>query len=269
MITRRIPRTGEEVPVIGLGTWQTFDVAGRAAIHDVSKVLDAFASAGGRVVDTSPMYGRSEQVLGEARSMLHRDELFLATKVWTSGRTAGEEQMRRSMRLIGADRLDLIQVHNLLDVHTHLETLNRWKAEGLVRYVGITHYVPSALMEMEKIVRSGAVDFVQIPYSAAVRDAERTFFDTAAECQVAVLVNRPFEEGEIFRAVRNKPLPEWAAEIACVTWAELFLKFIVAHPAVTSVLPATKDLSHLAANLRAGEHPLPDLELRRRIAALV
>lgn len=269
MITRRIPRTGEELPVIGLGTWQTFDVSGRAAIHHVSRVLDAFASAGGRVADTSPMYGRSEQVLGEARTMLRCEELFLATKVWTSGRKAGEEQMLRSMRLIGVERLDLIQVHNLVDVHTHLKTLQRWKAEGLVRYAGVTHYLPSALPEIEKIMRSGAVDFVQIPFSAAVRDAERSFLDTAAECQVAVLVNRPFEEGAIFRAVRKQPLPEWAAVVGCVAWSELFLKFIVAHPSVTCVLPATTDLSHLASNLRAGEPPLPDRELRRRIAALV
>ena len=271
MLTRRIPITGEAIPVIGLGTWQTFDVgASEAERAPRLEVLRAFLAAGGRVIDSSPMYGRAETVTGDLLARLPgAPRPFFATKVWTRGKRAGEEQVRESIRRLRADPLDLLQVHNLLDWETHLPTLRDLKARGKVRYVGVTHYSRSAFAEVEKLLRSEQLDFVQLPYSVASRDVERRLLPAAAEAGTAVLVMRPFEEGELFRAVKGRPLPEWTKEIGATSWSQVFLKFIVSHPAVTAVLPATSNPKHLAENVLAGFGPLPDEALRRRMAAEV
>jgi diketogulonate reductase-like aldo/keto reductase len=259
MHNRAIPSTGEEVPVIGLGTWQTFDVSERER-PPLGAVLDRFAAAGGTLIDSSPMYGRAEETVGALRG--HVPRAFLATKVWTRGREHGIEQMRRSMALMRTDRIDLMQIHNLLDWRTHLETLRRWKGEGLVRYTGITHYTRSAFGDLESIMRSEPIDFVQLPLSVGVPEAEERLLPLAEERGIAVLVNRPFEEGTLFRDLRRKPLPEWAD---AASWGELFLRWIVSHPAVTCVIPATRNPEHMAENLRAGEGRLWSMEERREV----
>jgi diketogulonate reductase-like aldo/keto reductase len=267
MIERAIPRGNERLPVIGLGTWQTFDVSGAAALEPLGQVLQKFADLGGRVIDSSPMYGRSETVVGAlgARLGLH-DRLFFATKVWTRGREDGIRQMETSMRQMQVRRLDLMQVHNLLDVDTHLRTLADWKEQGRIRYIGITHYQVSAFDALERYLSRDDIDFVQFNYSLAVRDAERRLLPFAAERKVAVLINRPFESGAMFTRVRGKPLPAWAAEIDCTTWGQVFLKYIVSNPAVTAAIPATSNPRHLEDNLLGGVGRLPDSELRLRMA---
>ncbi len=268
MLLRPIPRTGEKIPAVGLGTWQTFDVGGSEGERGpLAEVLRLFFAAGGRVIDSSPMYGRAESVVGDLlRRVRPASAPFLATKVWTRGRSAGEEQMRESMRRMGTETMDLMQIHNLLDWETHLPTLRAWKDAGRLRYVGITHYALGAFDEMERILRKEKLDFVQLPYSVEVREAERRLLPAAAETGTAVLVMRPFEKGALFRAVRGRPLPAWAAEIDCRSWAEVFLKFILSHPAVTCAIPATSKPHHLAENVRAGTGRLPDEALRRRMA---
>jgi diketogulonate reductase-like aldo/keto reductase len=266
MLTRPIPRTGETLPVIGLGTWQTFDVGdGRAPL---AEVISAFLDAGGRVIDSSPMYGRAETVVGDLLRAAGRvKEPFLATKVWTSGGARGQTQMQDSIRKLG--RVDLMQIHNLLDWKTHLPTMRAWKELGTFRYLGITHYGLGSFDEMEQILRKEKLDFIQLPYSVATRAAEKRLLPAAAETQTAVLVMRPFEEGELFARVKGKPVPDWAAEAGAASWAQLFLKFIVSHPAVTCVIPATDKKSHLLDNLAAGRGALPDDKLREKIARLV
>ena len=269
-ILRAIPSSKETVPVIGLGTWQTFDVGAGVARAPLRQVLQRFVELGGRIVDSSPMYGRAESVVGELAAELGlRDKLFIATKVWTSGRDAGSAQMNESMRRLRTPRLDLMQVHNLVDSRTHLRTLAEWKRAGRVRYVGVTHYTASAYGELEQVLQSEPLDFVQLNYSVVEREAERRLLPLAVDRGLAVLVNRPFAEGALFRRVRGQTLPPWAAEAGCRTWAQLFLKWIVAHPAVTCVIPATSRPEHLEDNMQAGTGPLPDAALRDRIAALV
>jgi aryl-alcohol dehydrogenase-like predicted oxidoreductase len=267
MLTRIIPRTGEELPVVGLGTWQTFDVgpeeSDRAPLREV---LRRFFAAGGRVIDSSPMYGRAEEVVGDLIAELTPiPGPFLATKVWTRGREAGEAQMTESLRRLRQTQVDLMQVHNLVDVRAHLPTLNAWKEAGRIRHVGITHYATSAFDELEQLLATEPLDFVQLPYSLASREAEQRLLPAAAAHGAAVLVMRPFEEGELFRAVKGRALPDWAAEIGCTRWSQVFLKFILSHPAVTAVLPATSNPDHLAENVRAGTGRLPDARLRRRM----
>ncbi len=267
MLTRKIPGTGEALPVIGLGTWQTFDV-GRAESQRAPRleVLRAFLEAGGRVIDSSPMYGRAEQVTGDLLARLPgAPRPFLATKVWTRGKEAGERQIRESMRRLRADPLDLLQVHNLLDLETQLPTLRELKRLGRIRYLGITHYSLGAFDDLERLLRTEALDFVQLPYSAMTRTAEQRLLPTAADTGTAVLVMRPFEEGALFRAVKGRPLPDWAKELGATAWSQLFLKFILSHRAVTAVLPATSNPMHLAENVQAGFGPLPEGELRRRM----
>jgi diketogulonate reductase-like aldo/keto reductase len=272
LATRTIPRTGEVLPAIGLGTWQTFD-AGDAPDQrgPLRQVLNDFLTAGGRLVDSSPMYGRAEGVVGEllAQRPAEAGAPFLATKVWTSGRAAGEKQMRRSMKLLRADKLDLLQVHNLLDWRTHLETLRAWKKQGLVRYIGVTHYQLGAFFDLERIISKEGIDFVQLPYSIVMRDAEARLLPAAAAAGVAVLVMRPFEEGSLFTRVRGKPLPPWAADFDCASWAQFFLKFILAHPAVTCPIPATANPGHLADNLAAAQGRLPSVADRKRMIEYV
>jgi diketogulonate reductase-like aldo/keto reductase len=268
-----------------MGTWRTFDVGDgdRTALREVLRRL---FEAGGRVIDSSPMYGRAEQVVGELLPPSPRP--FLATKVWTSGRDEGIAQMRRSMKLMwpggagfardgrrpqaGADGgdgkpFDLMQIHNLVDWKTHAATLRDWKEAGTIRYWGITHYTTSAFEEMERIVKTEKPDFVQIPYSVGIREAEERLLPACAEAKVAVIVERPFEAGSLFRDVAKRPLPAWAADIDCASWAQIFLKFILGHPAITCPIPATSNPEHMADDVRAGFGRLPDQSFRRRIVA--
>ena len=271
MITRAIPGTGESLPVIGLGTWQSFDVGGDAAgLADARESLRLFAEAGGRTIDSSPMYGSSESVVGKLASDLGlQDTLFVATKVWSSGRNEGIEQMRTSASRLRRQRIDLMQIHNLVDWRTQLKTLRDWKAQGLIRYLGFTHYTVGAHRELAALIRSERPDFVQFNYSVITRDAERELLPVAAEHNTAVLINRPFEGGELFARVRNKPLPPWAGEIECASWAQFFLKFIVSHPAVTCAIPATREARHLLDNMGGGTGPLPDARRREAMAGYV
>ncbi|MFT3917022.1 MAG: aldo/keto reductase [Anaeromyxobacteraceae bacterium] len=270
MLTRKIPRSGEALPVIGLGTWQTFDVGGDAnARAPLAEVLETFLAAGGRVIDSSPMYGTSEEVVGDLLAAVKARHPFVATKIWTRGKAEGEAQLADSMKKLRVRTLDLGQVHNLLDWEHHLATLRDRKKAGLVRYVGITHYTSSAFADIEKLMRTEEVDFVQLPYSAAVRGAEARLLPAAADTGTAVLVNRPFEEGALFARVRGKPLPDWAEGLGCTSWSQVFLKFILAHPAVTCVIPATAKPRHLEENVEAGTGPLPDRALLKKIAAAV
>src|SRR5438270_6497386 len=271
MLRRPIPASGETIPVVGLGTWRVFDVGGSPSERGPLKdVLKSLVELGGRVVDSSPMYGAAESVVGDlAAELAITDKLFLATKVWTSGREAGVAQMEQSLKRLRAQRLDLIQIHNLLDWRTHLRTLREWKAAGRIRYLGVTHYTASAYDELERVLRAEPVDFVQLNYSLGERDAERRLLPLARERGIAVLVNRPFAEGGLFRRVRDQALPAWAADLGCASWAQLFLKWILAHPAVTCVIPATSRPEHLADNMKAGVGPLPDAAMRDRMAALV
>jgi diketogulonate reductase-like aldo/keto reductase len=269
MNMKPIPATGETLPVVGLGTWQTFDVgADQAARAPLAEVLQTFVRAGGRVVDSSPMYGSAESVLGAlADELALRGKLFMATKVWTRGRAAGLAQMQHSLARMRVERMDLMQVHNLVDVETHTRTMQELKASGKLRYLGITHYTASAHAEVARWLDTGQYDFLQINYSLAERDAERRVLPLAAEKEVAVIVNRPFAEGALFRRVKGKPLPPWAAELGIGSWAQYFLKWIVSQPAVTCAIPATANPRHLRDNVAAGSGPLPDAAQRRQMAA--
>jgi diketogulonate reductase-like aldo/keto reductase len=264
---RAIPSSGERIPAIGLGTWSTFDVdASPSARAPLEEVLARFAGRGGRVVDSSPMYGRSEEVAGALAAKLGLSgKLFLATKVWTRGREAGIRQMETSEKLLGSKVLDLLQVHNLLDVETHLATLRAWKEAGRVRYIGVTHYTASAYPEVERILLKEKLDFLQVNYSLAEREAEKRILPLAREKGVAVLVNRPFGGGEALKRVLGRPLPAWAAEFDCPSWPQFFLKWVLAHPAVTCAIPATSKRAHLDDDLDAAVGRLPDGTARRRM----
>jgi diketogulonate reductase-like aldo/keto reductase len=270
-LRRPIPRTGELLPAIGLGTWQTFDVArAESARAPLREVLREFVRLGGSVVDSSPMYGQSESVVGDLGAELGAHKrLFLATKVWTTGRDAGIRQMEQSFGRLRTQRMDLMQVHNLLDWRTHLVTLRRWKEQGKVRYIGVTHYTEGAYDELARVLESEELDFVQLNYSIAERDAERRLLPLAAEQRMAVLVNRPFAQAALFSKVRGKSLPPWAMEIGCASWAQFFLKFVISHPAVTCAIPATSKVQHLVDNMQAGMAPLPDAAMRERMARYV
>jgi diketogulonate reductase-like aldo/keto reductase len=271
MMARKIPSSGELLPVIGLGTWQTFDVGANAAERaPLEEVLREFAAMGGRLIDSSPMYGNSEEVVGDIAARLGlRPKLFIATKVWTSGKAAGIRQMEESMRKLRAKPIDLMQVHNLLDAEAHLETLRTWKRQGIVRYIGVTHYTEGAHEAVSRIIAAQPVDFIQINYSVGERGAEQRLLPLALERGVAVIANRPFAGGDVFRRVRSKPLPPWAAEIDCASWAQLLLKFVVSHPAITCAIPATAKVEHLRDNMKAGYGRMPDEKLRALIAAAV
>src|SRR5437773_6297550 len=267
-LARRVPKTGEAVPAVGLGTWQVFDVGSDAKEKEQAReALKVFVELGGRVIDSSPMYGSSESVTGELAAALGvRAKLFVATKVWTSGRQAGIRQMEDSMRKLRVERLDLMQVHNLVDAPTHLATLREWKSAGRVRYLGVTHYHAGAHADLEKIIRPGDLDFVQVNYSLAEPEADRRLLAVAADSRTAVVVNRPFAEGAMFRRVKDKPLPDWAKEIGCASWAQFFLKWILGNPAVTCAIPGTRNPKHVADNLGAASGPLPDEAMRRRMS---
>jgi diketogulonate reductase-like aldo/keto reductase len=267
LLQRAIPSSGEMLPVIGLGTWQAFDVGpGAAERQPLEEVLALFVKLGGRVVDTSPMYGRAEQVIGDiaAKLNLHRS-LFLATKVWTTGKEQGIASMEKSLAKLQTRRIDLMQVHNLVDARTHLATLRDWKEQDRTRYLGITHYSSSAYSEVAKLLRSEKLDFVQINYSLLEREAEKEILPLAQERGIAVIVNRPFGGGDLFARVRQKPLPEWASEFDCHSWAQFLLKWIIAHPAVACAIPATNKVRHLEDNMQGGCGRLPDAKLRQRM----
>lgn len=269
MLTRAIPSSAnaEQLPIIGMGTWNTFDVPPnadeRAPLIDVLKV---FYESGARVIDSSPMYGEAERTTGDLVHQLgKRADTFFATKVWTSGRDKGIAQIEQSMRLLRSTRLDLLQIHNLLDWRTHVNTLRKMKDDGTLRYIGITHYTVSAHDDLENVLRSQRFDFAQFNYSLATPQAEQRLLPFCREHGIAVLINRPFEEGALFTRVRGKKLPAYAAEFDCNSWAQFFLKYIVSHPAVTCVIPATSRATHMRDNVQAGFGRLPDEKLRRRM----
>ena len=271
MMTRPIPSTGELMPVIGLGTWRAFDVGSdETGWHPLRQVLQRFLDDGGRMLDTSPMYGRAEAVTGDLLAESGaRPRSFLATKVWTTGRERGIEQMRRSAQLLRTEIIDLMQIHNLVDWRTHLATLRRMKEEGRVRYIGMTHYTVSALPELARILRTEpGIDFVQLGYSLATRAAEAELLPIAAERGIAVIANQPLERGDLFRRVRRLALPDWTREFDCANWAELFLKYVLAEPAVTCVIPATGNPDHMKDNLAAGFGSPPDARQREQIRKL-
>jgi diketogulonate reductase-like aldo/keto reductase len=271
MLTRLVPSSGEKLPVIGLGTWRAFDVDLTADMRSqLEEVLSIFVKLGGRVIDSSPMYGRAEEVIGDLSSSRGmREKLFLATKVWTRGRENGIQSMERSMLLLHTNRIDLMQVHNLVDVKTQLATLHEWKQKGRIRYTGITHYESGALSTIEKLMRSEKFDFLQINYSLMEPEAEARVLPLAQDRGIAVIANRPFGAGDLFDKVRSKPLPDWVSEFDCHSWAQFFLKWIVANPAITCAIPATNKARHLEDNIQGGIGALPDPKTRRRMVELV
>jgi aryl-alcohol dehydrogenase-like predicted oxidoreductase len=265
---RAIPASGEQLPVIGMGSWLTFDVgddpAGRARRVEV---LRAFFDHGGGLIDSSPMYGSSQEVIGHCLREIHnKATLFAATKVWTPGRWLGIRQMQSAETLWGVKRFDLMQIHNMLDWETHLETLKQWKAEGRIRYLGITTSHGRRHEALEQALTRERFDFVQFTYNVVDREAEARLLPLAAERGIAVIINRPFQGGSLFGKVQGKPLPAFAREMDCANWAQFFLKFIVSHPAVTCAIPATARVEHMRENMRAGMGRLPDAALRERMA---
>lgn len=271
MLKRKIPSSGELLPVIGLGTWQTFDAGDDATLREPLKdVLKTLLDKGGSVVDSSPMYGSSEKVVGDLSTELSlNSKLFIATKVWTTGKDEGIAQMNRSFNLLQRKQLDLMQIHNLVDWQVHLKTLRDWKEQGRVRYLGITHYTESAYSKIEDILKNNSVDFLQINYSMLSRTAEQRLFPLAKEKGIAVIINQPFEEGALFQRVKGKTLPAWTSEFDCSSWGQFFLKFIVSHPAVTCVIPGTSKPHHMADNAGAGFGKLPDENQRQQMLRFI
>ncbi len=268
MHTRPIPATGEALPVIGLGTYQVLDVDDTAAATaPLEPVVRAFVDGGGTVIDSSPMYGNAETITGTLTERLSlRRRVFLATKVWTSGREAGIRQMEQSFARMRTERMDLMQVHNLQDWATHQKTLQAWKAEGRVRYVGITHYHSGAYGELARLMKTKQWDFVQLNYSLGEREAEDTILPLARDMGMAVIINRPFAQGALFSRTKGRDLPPWADEIDCRTWGTFFLKWIVSHPAVTCAIPASRKLDHMQQNVAGGQGRMPDAAMRERMA---
>lgn len=264
---RPIPSSGEPLPIVGFGTWQSFDIGdnptARAEREDILRLL---FDAGGKLIDSSPMYGRSEGVVGDLLAKMGaRDKAFLATKVWTWGREQGIGQMEQSMARFKTDTIDLMQIHNLVDWRTHLKTLRAWKEQKRFRYIGITHYTDAALVDLMEVMRSEPIDFVQMAYSIRNREAEERLLPLAADKGIAVIVNRPFAGGAIFRAVRNETLPGWAAEFGIASWGQFFLKYILSNPAVTCVIPGTSKVKYAVDNLTAGHGSLPDAAARAKM----
>ncbi|HEU5338199.1 MAG TPA: aldo/keto reductase [Sulfuricaulis sp.] len=270
VITKPIPASGERLPVIGMGTSRTFDVRldgeRRGAL---SEVLQAFFDQGGTLIDSSPMYGTAEQVIGELLKTTRRRALFAATKVWIDGQQAGMEQMEHSRALWGIPRFDLMQIHNLRDWKVHIETLKAWKTQGKIRYIGITTSQGREHDELERALKKERFDFVQLTYTLEEREVEQRLLPLAAERGVAVLVNRPFQRGGLFGKVQGKPLPEWAKEFDCASWGQFFLKFAVSHPAVTCAIPATSKVKHMLDNMGAGQGRLPEATMRERMIGYI
>ena len=260
MLQREIPSTKESLPVVGLGSWIQFDVGkSETERQGLVQVLKSMNRLGGKLIDSSPMYGRAEEVIGDlTASSGYAGKFFYATKVWTTGRQAGIDQMNDSFRKMKRQKMDLMQVHNLQDWQTHIKTLKDWKEQGKIRYVGITHYTASAHDELERIVKSGVVDFVQFNYSIKVRNAEKSLLKAAKDHGVAVIINEPFDSGNLFKLVKGKNLPTWATDYDIKSWAQFFLKYILANTAVNCVIPGTSDEKHLIDNMAAGFGKLPD-----------
>ncbi|MEP1094687.1 MAG: aldo/keto reductase [Cyclobacteriaceae bacterium] len=271
IMKRAIPSSGEKIGIVGLGTWQTFDVgnseSGRAPLREVLKVL---VKNGGNLVDSSPMYGSSEKVVGDLTHELDLEgPIFYATKVWTSGEDRGKSQMKSSMEKMGANPIDLMQIHNLQDWRTHIKTLYDWKEKGIVRHIGITHYVDSAHDQLERIIKSEKLDFVQMNYSIASRNAERSLLPAALDNGVAVLTNVPYGGGSLFRKTKGKELPEWSSEFDCQSWGQFFLKYLLSNPAVTCVIPGTSKPHHMKDNMGAGLGRMPDESERQKMVAFI
>lgn len=271
ILKRAIPSTGQQLPVVGLGTWQTFDVGdSKGEREPLTEVLKILVSKGGSVVDSSPMYGRSEEVVGDlSKELKLNDQLFIATKVWTTGRENGIRQMNESFRLLRRESIDLMQVHNLTDWQTHIKTMRKWKEEGKLSYIGLTHYTESAHERLASILENEPIDFIQINYNMLERNAERKLLPLAQEKNVAVLINQPFESGSLFRRVKGKALPEWVREFDCTSWAQYFLKYILANKAVTCVIPGTSKAHHMLDNAGAGFGKLPTEKQRQQMLAFL
>ncbi len=267
MMSKTIPSSGELLPVVGLGTYNVFDVESTPAEIELRrKIVELLTRSGGSLLDTSPMYNRSEKIIGDiVGSGTDRESLFLATKVWTDGKDAGFRQMQRSAELMQTNVIDLMQVHNLRDTALHMETIREWQKSGQIRYSGLTHYTAGAHAALGREMKQFKPDFIQINYSFGEREAEDRLLPMAKDLGVAVLINRPFQSGALFRAVSGKQLPDWAEEFA-TSWGQFFLKFIISHPAVTCVIPATSKTQHMIDNLGAGMGVLPDKAMRKRMS---
>lgn len=271
MMTKAIPSSGEKIGVVGLGTWRTFDVGASASAREpLKEVLRVLRNSGGSVIDSSPMYGTSETVVGDLTAELRlQDKIFYATKVWTSGREQGISQMKQSMRRMQTSQMNLMQIHNLVDWKTHIKTLYDWKEQGIIKYIGITHYIDSTHSQLAKIIQSEEIDFLQVNYSMAERNAERSLLDVARDQRVAVITNRPYAGGSLFRKVRSRALPSWASDFDCQSWGQFFLKYLIAHPSVTCVIPGTSKPHHMKDNVGAGYGRLPTQEERIKMKNLI
>jgi diketogulonate reductase-like aldo/keto reductase len=271
MIKRKIPSTGEELPVLGLGTWSTFDVTDKSSTEPLNNVLQVMQLAGGKLIDSSPMYGNSEKVIGELTAdPKWSNYFFYATKVWTTGKQEGIRQMESSFQKMKRSTMDLMQIHNLTDWKTHLQTLKDWKSEGKIRYIGITHYLDSAHEDLERILISEeGIDFVQFNYSIFSRNAENQLLKAAADRGVATLINRPLGQGNPFSKLQNKQLPLWANEYSIKTWSQFFLLYIISHPAVTVVIPATSNPAHASENFNITTTELPDQSFREKMVKFI
>lgn len=271
IMKRAIPSSGEALPIVGLGTWIQFDVGTSASERaPLREVLMQMKQHGGKVIDASPMYGNSEEVVGDLTQELGiADHFFFATKVWTSGEQAGIRQMEASMQKMQRSTMDLMQIHNLTDWKTHIKTLRQWKEAGKTRYIGVTHYTDSAHARLEEIIRTEDIDFVQFNYSIRSRHAEQSLLETARKQGVAVIINRPYEGGSLFRLVRNEEIPAWAKEYDINSWGQFFLKFILSHPAVTCAIPGTSNPKHVIDNMLAGYGKLPDEDAREKMAGYI
>jgi diketogulonate reductase-like aldo/keto reductase len=272
LIKRRIPGTRESLTAIGIGTWETFDVDGRMApeINQLREVLSILVTKGGTVIDSSPMYGFSEKNVGTLSTEAGiNDKLFIATKVWTSGKENGIQQMKDSLQFLMREKIDLMQIHNLVDWKTHIKTLREWKENGKIRYLGITHYRENAYPEMESIMKAEPIDFIQVNYNLADREAAQRLLPLAAERNIGVIINQPFGYGKLFEQVKTKSLPDWAAEFDCRSWAQFFLKYIISHPAVTCAIPGTGLPAHMLDNIQAAYGRLPDEGMRERMVKVI
>ncbi len=270
-LTRAIPGTDERIPIIGMGSWITFNVGASQKLRDErAKVLQTFFDMGGGLVDSSPMYGSSEEVIGYCLGRIkNRQTLFSATKVWTVSKSMGTRQMKASAELWGLEKFDLMQIHNLLDWETHLETLKAWKENGRVRHIGMTTSHGRRHGDLEEVMGSQPLDFVQFTYNIADREAEKRLLPLAADKGIAVIINRPFQRGTLIEKFERHPLPDWAGDIACANWAQFFLKFVVSHPAVTCAIPATSRVDHMRENMSVLKGPLPDAKTRQRMIEYV
>ncbi|WP_282123728.1 aldo/keto reductase [Algibacter mikhailovii] len=267
MLSRKIPMSNQLLPVIGLGTWQTFDVGNSEEESKVlTQVLVEMNRLGGRLIDSSPMYGNSEKIVGDlTQATRFSNDLFYATKVWTSGKEAGMKQMETSFKLMQRDKMDLMQIHNLVDWKIHVKTLKTWKAQGKIKYWGITHYTDSSHNELEKVIKSEQPDFVQFNYSILSRNAEKSLFETIRKYKTATLINRPFEQGNLFRMTKGKEIPTWAKDYDINSWGQFFLKFILSNELVTCVIPGTSKPHHMIDNMTAGYGKMPDTKTREKM----